>query len=444
MNRKRRRGVMGQKKKSKKALEAEVVELQRRIAELEARLQQEGSPSGKVLENPVEVTRLMLEYANDAIYIFQDGFLKYVNAKTIEITGYSAEDFLTKPGMDLVHPEDRPVIYERYLRRTRGDEVPNLYPYRIFDKQGRIHWLEVSSVMMTWEGRPAQLSFMRDITEKKAAEEALRRSERLRTDIINFLPDATFAIDRQGCVTAWNRAMEALTGVASQDMIGKGNGEYALAFYGKREPILIDKVLDPSLPMTGRILSFQSGDDFLLAEKEFLLNGQPIILWCKAGVMKDDRGQVIGAIESLRDITALKETNVALNILLKKRENDIRESEEKLMLNIKELVLPYVMKLKDAHLDLSHTVHIDIIEKHLNEIMSPFLSKLNSQFSQLSPRELQVASLIRNDMTTKEIAAALNVSTNAIDIYRQNIRKKLGINKEKINLRSFLVTLGTN
>ncbi len=88
-------------------------------------------------------------------------------------------------------------------------------------------------------------------------------------------------------------------------------------------------------------------------------------------------------------------------------------------------------------------MHIDIIEKHLNEIMSPFLSKLNAQFSQLSPRELQVASLIRNDMTTKEIAAALNVSTNAIDIYRQNIRKKLGINKEKINLRSFLVTLGS-
>jgi PAS domain S-box-containing protein len=233
---------MGPKQKSKKELEAEVAELKRRIAVLEARLE-ERSQSGKILDNPLEVTRLMLEYANDAIYIFQDGFLKYVNTKTVEITGYSAEELLTKPGMDLVHPEDRPVIYDRYLKRTRGDEVPNLYPYRIFDKQGRIHWIEVSSVMMTWEGRPAQLSFMRDITEKKAAEEALRRSERLRTDIINFLPDATFAIDRQGRVTAWNRAMEALTGVPSKDMIGKGDGEYALAFYGERKPILIDMAL---------------------------------------------------------------------------------------------------------------------------------------------------------------------------------------------------------
>jgi PAS domain S-box-containing protein len=330
---------MGLKEKSKKELEEEVAELQRRIAELEAHLQ-EGSPSGKILENPVEVTRLMLEYANDAIYIFQDGYLKYVNAKTIEITGYSSEEFLTKPGMDLVHPEDRAIIYDRYLKRTRGDEVPNLYPYRIFDKQGRIHWLEVSSVMMTWEGRPAQLSFMRDITEKKAAEEALRRSERLRTDIINFLPDATFAIDRQGRVTAWNRAMEALTGVASQDMIGKGHGEYALAFYGKREPILIDKVLDPSLPMTGRILSFQSGDDFLLAEKEFVQNGQTLILWCKAGVMKDARGQVLGALESLR-VSRPSGDERGPQHLLKKRENDIREAWRSL-LNIKELVLPYV------------------------------------------------------------------------------------------------------
>ncbi len=399
-------------------------------------------PLEKDFRHPMEVTRLMLDHSNDAIYISQDGITKFVNSKIEEMTGFTSRELMDQWSFELTHPDDRLVILDRYKKRIRGETVPNHYPHRIFDRWGNVKWIEVSAVMVSWEGRPAVLNFVRDITEKRVAEDRLKQSEQLRTDIINFLPDATFAIDHQGCVTVWNRAIENLTGKTSQDMIGKGDYEYALVLHGERKPILIDKVLQSSLPITERYFSFESDRDCLLAETQLAHRGKNLTFWCKAGVMKDGGGEIIGAIESLRDISALKEMNVALDALLKKRENDIRENEEKMLRNVRDLVLPYVLKLKSAHLDHSLAVNVDILEKHLQEIASPFLSRLTSLYMQLSPRETQVASLIKNGMTTKEIACTLNVSTNAIDIYRLKIRKKLGLSGGKISLSSFLHAQG--
>ena len=84
-----------------------------------------------------------------------------------------------------------------------------------------------------------------DVTDRKRAELALQESEQKLANIIDFLPDATLVIDKEGQVIAWNRAMEEMTGIKAEDMVGQGNYEYALPFYGKRRPILIDLVLQP-------------------------------------------------------------------------------------------------------------------------------------------------------------------------------------------------------
>jgi len=394
-----------------------------------------------VLQDTADMIRLMLENANDAIYIVQEGFFRFVNSKTIAITGYTLEELMARPAMDFVHPDDRDFIYDRYLRRSRGEEVPNLYPHRILDKQGNTRWIEVNTVLTAWQGKMAQLSFMKDITEKKRIEDALKQSQRLLADMINFLPDATFAIDGEGTVIVWNRAIEELTGTAAQDIIGKGDYAHTMAIYGERKPILIDKVIHPSTEVTERYLSYGSEKDFLLAEAEIFHKGQNITFWCKAGPVYDLNGKVVGAIESLRDITSLKEMNTALKVLLRQRENDNREIEEKMLLNIKELVLPHVGKLKAANLDVNLAAHLDIMESNLSTITSPFLVNLTSKYSHLTPREIQVASLIKDGLRTKEIAESLNISTHSIDIYRQNIRKKMGLSRKKINIRSFFTSL---
>jgi PAS domain S-box-containing protein len=430
--------------KTKKELLDEVSELRRQIGDLKGRIRK-GITTEKAFMNPVGLTKAMLEHANDAIYVTQDRYIKFVNKKVIEISGYSSQELMARPGFEFLHPDDQPVIIERYIRRMRGEEVPDLFPHRLINKWGKVKWIEVASVLITWEGRPAQLSFLRDITEKKAAEDALRQSEQLRADIINFLPDPTFAIDDQGRIIAWNHAMEGLTGIGSGDMIGKGDYEYAYVFHGERKPILIDKALHASLSVEERYLSFLNDGDYLLAETELTFQGRNITLWCKAALMKDTNGKVIGAIESLRDITTLKETNTALRVLLKQREDDKTEIEEKFLLNIKELVMPYVYKLKAVHLESPYAANIiAIIENHLNEILSPFLSKLSSKYEHFSPREIQVASLIKDGMTTKDIAQVLNISTNSINIYRQNIRKKIGLSRKKINIRAFFTSLNNN
>lgn len=210
--------------KSKQALLDEVKELRGRIEELEGRIGKY-MQTEKVLRNPTEAVRLMLENANDAIYVTQGDFIKFINPKAVEIFGYTAEEFMARPFIEFAHPDDHQIIYDRYRRRLNGETISDLYPHRIMDKEGNFKWVQVNSVLITWEGCPAILNFLMDISEKKTIEDALNQSERLLADIINFLPDATFAIDLEGKVIAWNHPIEELTSVDASVMVGKGGHE---------------------------------------------------------------------------------------------------------------------------------------------------------------------------------------------------------------------------
>ena len=143
-------------------------------------------------------------------------------------------------------------------------------------------------------------------------------------DIVEFLPDATFAIDIEGRTIAWNRAMEALTGKKAEEVLGKGDYEYSLPFYGCRRPVLADLVLNPDegLEKEYKILK----RDGMNLEGELFIStfgvlGQGSFIWVKAAPLYDSAGSLIGAIESIRDITKKKKYEAA-----------IAESEEKFRL----------------------------------------------------------------------------------------------------------------
>lgn len=151
-----------------------------------------------------------------------------------------------------------------------------------------------------------------EITQHKRDEEALRESEKRLSDIINFLPDATFAIDKGGRVIAWNLAIEEMTGVRAESVLGKGNYEYGLPFYGYRRPILIDLVFmsDENLAMKYSFVTKRG--DVILAEADVTMKGEGKALWGIAGPLYDSRGNIVGAIESIRDITDRKQAEEAL------------------------------------------------------------------------------------------------------------------------------------
>ncbi len=134
----------------------------------------------------------------------------------------------------------------------------------------------------------------------------------------------------------------------------------------------------------------------------------------------------------------LEELNTALQVLLKKREEDKVRTEEKISSNIKELIRPYLDKIKNGTLDETQKIYVRIIESNLNEITSPFTLRLSSEHLHLTPTEIKVANLISQGKTSKEIADLVNSSPKAVSFHRGNIRKKLGLQHKKANLQSYL------
>jgi len=137
--------------------------------------------------------------------------------------------------------------------------------------------------------------------------------------------------------------------------------------------------------------------------------------------------------------TNLKEVITALRVLLKRRDEDKTELEEKVLSNVKDLVVPFLEKVKKTPLDPKQFTYIDILESNLNDITSPFIHNLSTKYIHLTPKEIGVAYLIKEGKTTKEIGEMMAVSPRTIETHRKNIRKKLGIEKKKGNLRSQLL-----
>ncbi len=154
---------------------------------------------------------------------------------------------------------------------------------------------------------------IRQASGKRRAEQALIDSQKRLEDIINFLPDATFAIDRSGCVIAWNRAIEEMTGVAAQDILGKGDYAYALPFYDTRRKILIDLIFEPDEVIARDYSRIIHQKDLLIAETTLPRpQGREVTLLGKASPLYDPEGNIVGAIESIRDITDLRKAELSL------------------------------------------------------------------------------------------------------------------------------------
>lgn len=137
----------------------------------------------------------------------------------------------------------------------------------------------------------------------------------------------------------------------------------------------------------------------------------------------------------------LEEVNTALRVLLKQRDKDKLEIEEKITINIKEFVQPSLERLRNSGLNERQKSYLIILESHIHDIISPFLRKLTSKYLNLTASEMQVAHFVMEGKRTKEIALLLNLSEKTIEVHRKNIRKKLGINNKKANLRTHLLSL---
>ena len=148
-------------------------ELERRVQDLEKSESERNQGIGIVQEGQY---RWLVENANEMILVAQDGLIRFVNQKAFDYLGYSPEELKDRPFIQYIHPEDREKVSERHLRRLKGEDLPGVYPFRVVDRDGKARWMEISAVLSEWNGKPATLNCINDITERKRAEESLLQS----------------------------------------------------------------------------------------------------------------------------------------------------------------------------------------------------------------------------------------------------------------------------
>jgi len=157
--------------------------VQERTAELQQEIT-ERKRAEEALRHSEEQYRTLIENAHEAIIVTQDDMLKFVNAATERISGYSRRQLLSIPFLKFVHPDDRETVQEHYLRRLQGEEELTPYDFKIVDVQGNHKWLRNNDVVIEWEGRPATLNFLTDITDQRMAEEGLRSYQEHLEDLV--------------------------------------------------------------------------------------------------------------------------------------------------------------------------------------------------------------------------------------------------------------------
>jgi PAS domain S-box-containing protein len=202
---------------------------------------------------------------------------------------------------DFVDREGTHVIAQRFVPGLRGG-------------QGAYVWGVVAPLSDSEGNIIGAIESFRDITEQKQAQKALEESERRLARIINFLPDGTFAIDRDRRVIAWNHALEEMTGVPASEMLGKGDYAYAVPFYGKAEPILIDLIFENNEEQWEKYSSIERKGDQLIAERFIpnLYGGKGAYIAGSAAPLYDGEGNIAGAITMIRDVTERKKAEDAL------------------------------------------------------------------------------------------------------------------------------------
>jgi PAS domain S-box-containing protein len=413
----------------------------------------------QALQESNERFRAVFDTAEDSIFM-KDGTLRYVqvNPAMEKLFAVPADKLIGMTDEDLFGKEAGQHIRQVDNRVLSGEVVEEEHTKLVGGISKTFHVIKVP--MHDGAGKITGLSgIARDITDRKQAEQLLKESEEKFKTLAEESPNMIF-INKKGRIVYANEKCEKITGYKRKDFYSPNFDFLTLIAPECHETVRTNfgrHVKEEEVEPYEHALVAKDGRrvEVLLSTKLMDYEGEKAILGILTDITERKRAE-----ESLQKIyeqlelrveerTAqlvqskeqLEEVNTALRVLLKRREEDKSELEEKVLSNVKDLVSPYVEKLQKTSLDANQLSYLSILESNLTDVISPFSRRLSSKYLGLTPTEIQVANLIKHGKTTKEIAEFMNSSGKTIEFHRDNVRKKLGLRNKKVNLRTQLLSM---
>lgn len=410
------------------------------------------------LRKSEEKFHAIADYTFDWEYwVDPDGTYRYISPSVHRLTGYTAEQLHTDPDLLLaiIHPDDH-ALFKKHLAEQFQEKAVCQFDFRIVSKKSEVRWIShicqpVFDSRNNFLGRRAS---NRDITGRKRALEELSISEQRFRLALDASSDGVWDRDLITNEVYYGENWHRVLGYSDEEAKSKEFSWKKLLHPGDREKTFaaIQEHFE------GRAPRYEA--EFRMRNRRgewqwFLSRGKV--------VTRDEHGRPLRFVGTHTDITKsknyeielqqtrdnlekmvkertaeLEEANVALKVLLKKREKDKVELQRSVVKNLASLIDPYLAKLGRSALSDGQQLLLDILKTNLNELTSSFSSSFAARWVKFTPAEIQVANLIKIGKSTKDIAVMMNVSPGTINIHRKNIRKKLGLTNQKANLQTVL------
>jgi PAS domain S-box-containing protein len=296
------------KAKEAENLEFRVAERTKELAILNKQLKAEIAKRGLISEAlrvSEEKYRLLVENSAEAIFVIQDGMLRFVNSKTLELSKFSEEELTSRPFYEFLHPDDQEMVMGHYLRLIEHDEAIYGLEFRFQDGQGDIRWGSVSAISSPWDGQASVLCFATDITDRKHLEDKIAETEGLLRHLVEGANDIIYITDEKGLFTYVNPSATRISGFSEEEFLGKHFSELIAPEYREATTRFYEKQFAERVPNTYYECCI------VTKEGKALWLGQHVQL-----LMKDER--IVGFQSIGRDVTDRR-----------KAEESLQESEER-------------------------------------------------------------------------------------------------------------------
>lgn len=402
--------------------------------------------SASELERQKQWLEMALEGSREGLWVldFRNGTMDFAYANLINILGYGAGEIdNTQASWDsLTHPDDLPEVKRRLEEHFQAKTPVYEAEYRIKAKNGEWRWILGHGKVIQRDdfGNPLEVVGTHiDINRLKQIEDELRQSESMFRTLVENAPVALLLVGADNNIKYTNPRFTELSGYTQNELVTIDNW-WTTAHPDKKDRELFLSLLHEDRPFQTEILDKDGLEKHVIVHFSLLPDNSSFIAYEDITAQQIYAHTLLKREKSLLEKSEkLEEMNSALRVILNRMNSDKEELENKVYVNIRDLVMPYVDKLETlTHNNEVQQSYLNIIKINLNNIVSSFAIQFTKQSINLTPREIQIANMINEDMTNKDIATILYISESSVEFHRHNIRKKLGLVDKKVNLKTYL------